>query len=228
MSYILDALRKSEQERQLAAGHGAGLLFPASPEPRSGIGSKVILLGTAALLMTIGLAWWILSHPAAPMPAAPAIRLPTPTSQPNKLTAPALQASIQPAPPPVAPPAPTPSVAPPSPANPPAATPPGASPESRAARLDAPVAMEKPAKKSSAPPAAPALAGARNDPPAENKAALPPVTVSGYVRDDNGGNLAIINDRLVREGEEVSPGLRLEKIDGETATFTYKGQRFRR
>ena len=28
MSYILDALRKSEQERQVASGRGVGMLFP--------------------------------------------------------------------------------------------------------------------------------------------------------------------------------------------------------
>ena len=45
---------------------------------------------------------------------------------------------------------------------------------------------------------------------------------------NRGENLAIINDKLVREGEEVAPGLRLEKIIDESAVFTYKGQRFRR
>ena len=57
---------------------------------------------------------------------------------------------------------------------------------------------------------------------------LPALTISGYIRDEQGASLAMINDKLVREGEEVAPGLRLEKITGDSSIFSYKGYRFRR
>lgn len=57
---------------------------------------------------------------------------------------------------------------------------------------------------------------------------LPALSIAGYVHDEQGGSLAMVNDRLVREGDEVAPGVRLEKILGDSAVFTYQGVRFRR
>jgi general secretion pathway protein B len=57
---------------------------------------------------------------------------------------------------------------------------------------------------------------------------FPALSIAGYIHDDQGNSLAMINDKLVREGEEVEPGLRLEKILGENSVFVYKGRRFRR
>ena len=41
---------------------------------------------------------------------------------------------------------------------------------------------------------------------------LPTLNITGYINDQDGTRLVIVNDRLLREGEEVSPGLRVEKI----------------
>ena len=57
---------------------------------------------------------------------------------------------------------------------------------------------------------------------------FPVLSITGYIHDDEGNSLAMINDKLVHEGEEVEPGLRLEKILGENSVFVYKGRRFRR
>ncbi len=54
------------------------------------------------------------------------------------------------------------------------------------------------------------------------------MAIAGYIHDDQEGSMAMINDKLVREGEEISPGLRLEKILADGAIFVYKGRRFRR
>jgi hypothetical protein len=48
------------------------------------------------------------------------------------------------------------------------------------------------------------------------------------MRNGQGGNIAIINDRLMKEGDEVSPGLRVEKIKDDSVIFSYKGYVFSR
>jgi general secretion pathway protein B len=78
------------------------------------------------------------------------------------------------------------------------------------------------------PPAQVTAHAPKSEATGEPPKSLPAVSVSGFIKDESGVNLAIINDKLVREGDEVLPGLRLEKIDGENAYFNYKGQRFRR
>lgn len=40
--------------------------------------------------------------------------------------------------------------------------------------------------------------------------------------------LVSINDRILREGESLTPGLRLEQITQDGLIFSYKGYRFRR
>jgi general secretion pathway protein B len=217
MSYILDALRKSEQERQIASGSGAGLLFPASPEQPSGAGRKVLLLGVAALIVTMGMNWWSwsqLSPPAKTTPASntllPQATLSTPpisaTPAPSSQNHPRMQVGE-------------------ALAGPASST----VPEKKPAIVAASPA-EKASRKDSADQAPPPLAvnAPRNEAPSEVQKVLPPINVSGFIKDETAGNLAIINDKLVREGGEISPGLRLEKIDGEHAVFNYKGQRFRR
>lgn len=215
MSYILEALRKSEQERQIAAGRGAGLLFLAAPEQRPGTSAKSIVLAAAALIVIIGLNWWAWSRPQAPANATPLGN--------TALSAPAIPA------PPLAPPAQTPlrqagespaalaSNSLPEVKTDVAPTPPAPTPKKQSRQASAAL--------SPAPPTAPAT---RNVTPGETQTGVPPINISGYLKDQTGDNLAIINDKLVREGDEVSPGLRLEKIDGENAIFIYKGQRFRR
>jgi general secretion pathway protein B len=57
---------------------------------------------------------------------------------------------------------------------------------------------------------------------------LPPVSVSGFIRDGGAGGMVIVNDKLVREGDEVAPGLKLEQILHDSLVFNYKGYRFKR
>jgi general secretion pathway protein B len=75
--------------------------------------------------------------------------------------------------------------------------------------------------------AAPAPAGA-NDMPLALQRELPPLSVAGFIRDEGSSSMVIVNDRLVREGEEVAPGVKLEKISGDNLLFSYKGYRFKR
>ena len=67
----------------------------------------------------------------------------------------------------------------------------------------------------------------RTDLPSDLPRQLPAIAVAGYIRDGN-ANMVIVNDKLLREGDEVEPGLTLESIHGDGVTFNYKGYRFRR
>jgi len=213
VSYILDALRKSEHERQIAAGSGAGMLHPAMIDNYRKKGLKAPLLAGSALVVALsgalGWAFW----PRSPLPPAARDAALTveraPVAAPVNVTAPA----------PVPAPAPTRKASAGSAAAVVAATKPASEPPAKknAAPLSA-----------SAPVATPGRVATRpSEDVGEAPKGLPKISVSGYI-DDEGSRLAIINDRLVREGEEIEPGLRLEKIVGETAYFNYKGQRFHR
>lgn len=65
--------------------------------------------------------------------------------------------------------------------------------------------------------------------PAGIQRGMPKLTISGYINNpaDPSGNMVGIGDQLVHEGDEVTPGLRLEKIAGNEAIFAYRGYRFR-
>jgi len=64
--------------------------------------------------------------------------------------------------------------------------------------------------------------------PASIQQEIPKMSISGLVySDDPGGRLVGINDRLIREGEYLAPGLRLEQITTNGVIFSYKKYRFR-
>jgi general secretion pathway protein B len=70
-------------------------------------------------------------------------------------------------------------------------------------------------------------AGTAEIPPALQQE-MPALSVAGFIRDEGSGSLVIVNDRLVREGDEVAPGVKLEKILNDSLVFEYKGYRFKR
>ncbi|MBE0627093.1 MAG: general secretion pathway protein GspB [Burkholderiales bacterium] len=82
----------------------------------------------------------------------------------------------------------------------------------------------------SAPPAPPAAiaSGATGGLPPALQREIPVLSVAGFIRDENSSGMVIVNDRLLREGDEVAPGLRLEKIQQDSLIFNYKGYSFRR
>jgi general secretion pathway protein B len=65
--------------------------------------------------------------------------------------------------------------------------------------------------------------------PVAIRRSLPKLDISGYVNypGDPSGRMMAIGDRLVREGEEIGSGLKLEQIAASGAIFSYKGYRFR-
>lgn len=58
--------------------------------------------------------------------------------------------------------------------------------------------------------------------------AIPPIAVGGYIYSRNPADRLLLIDKVLRhEGEEVAPGLVLDKLLPKAAVFTFKGYRYR-
>ncbi len=58
--------------------------------------------------------------------------------------------------------------------------------------------------------------------------AIPPITMSGYMYSKNPADRMILIDKVLRHaGEEVAPGLVLEKLQAKGAVFSFRGYRYR-
>jgi general secretion pathway protein B len=96
-----------------------------------------------------------------------------------------------------------------------------------------------PVAKAETPPAAPAAPKsdepAREEPvqalrdlPEPIRRAIPPVAMSGYMYSpDPADRLVLIDKVLRREGDEVAPGLVLERLEPKGAVFAFRGYRYR-
>ncbi|MDC8770470.1 general secretion pathway protein GspB [Roseateles albus] len=234
MSYILDALRKADSERERGSVptlHSHAEHEHAGGRPgRSGTVAadwppalRWALAAAAVVLLLLLGAWaarWgaVDSAPAGSVaiPPAPAATLPPPAAMAAKPTlasqAPAPLTPVLLAPPPAA--------VEPLPAAKPLA---GGAPSS---------AVQAPAISSSSPiaqpnPSAPAILKFADLPDATRKA-LPTIATSGAMYSDTPANrMLIVNGQLLHEGEQIAPELLLERIELKSAVLVFKGQRFR-
>ena len=243
MSYILDALRKSDQQRQRGAAPTL-LLGQATAVPKQPALLSYGLLALVLLGPGIAIGWlrpWQ-PEPAAPAPVAIAAKPPEPgQSQP-----PAVRPDMAPKPEPElhaqnsapatqAVPAPAPALAQPHGAA-------GVKVETQSAP---PKAVAEVSKKAAAPAPVPEQAlstssGTADAAPAQNvislaelplslQQELPPMTISVHAYSGRPGDRLVgINNRMLREGDYVVPGLKLEQITPEGMVFGYKGYSFRR
>ena len=229
MSYILEALKKSQAERQL--GELPSIHAPQvqlHPAPAAGGARRLPLwLGLgAACIGAIGLWLW---QPWQPRQAA------VPVAAPLAATVPAPVAAVAPAPTPVlaapvAVPAPAPVVA--------------AAPAPVVARpVPAPVSVPAPAPVQPAPvakaapvPAAPVPAAAAveevipglRDLPEPIQRQIPAIALGGYIYSKDPADRLLLIDKVLRhEGEEVAPGLVLDKLQPKAAIFSFRGYRYR-
>lgn len=214
MSYILDALRRAEADRERERGQVPGL-HTAPPGTAAARGTSPRRWGPwagAGLLLLAGIgagSWWAGAArdaavpppaPAAPLPAAPA---PAPVTQPAPAPAPvpsAPPASASPYLPPAPPPVPVPVATAPAPA-------PQAPPPVPAAEAPIPRVAELP----------------------ENlRRELPRLVISGAVySDDPASRFVIINGEVMREGGKPGADLVLEKIGPRELVLRFRGQRYR-
>ncbi|WP_020677499.1 general secretion pathway protein GspB [Geopsychrobacter electrodiphilus] len=239
MSFILDALKKSERSR--AAGSVPDLQTVHNPTPSSNLRERrqpwkfwLLLALLAVLLLNAGLLLWgpkplqtEISVTSAEPPATDNDQptAPTPLTQPALRDVPAAMPQAQ-----------TDPVAPHKPRR-------QASPQvltvarvpekatSTTPRLEhAPAASAAPAA-SSAPATLTPPAG-NSLPPSELPAAirseLPLITISlHYYSGDPRERMARINNKILREGEQLQDGLVLEEIIPSGLIFSYRGYRFK-
>jgi general secretion pathway protein B len=247
MSYILDALRKADAERERDPARGihaqpASLPADASPRFPAWIGGAV----AAAVVMAAGAAWLTRSAPA-PAPAVVAA-VPAPVAAPAPVAVPAppvmreappqvvqVAATVRP---PAPPPLPVPervAVKPVAaePAKAAAATTAAAKPVAPASGL---VLKAAPAvARAAMPTAAPGPAAARAaeriltvaELPADVQQSLPKLQISGGVYSDNASQrMLIVGGQVMNEGAELAPGAVLEQIKPHAAVLKFRGYRY--
>lgn len=219
MSYILDALRRadSERERGTVPGLHSQQMAPVSPDARPVPSARPwpwIVTGLSLGLM-IPLAWLALGRDEPRAPAAPPVAPP-----PAVAMAPATPAATAPAP--VVEPAPAPIFEQPvTPPPPPVALPPPAAAPAPAA---APTAATP-----AAPPAPPASTRihAQHELPDDVRRSLPALQVGGSVYSSNPRDrLLILNGRPFQEGEMPAPEVTLEEIRLKSAVLRYRNHRY--
>jgi len=255
MSYILEALKKAQAERQLGSSPTihAPTLQAGAHTAASGRLKRPVMLALVAMAVVIVVLLVLMLRPAslvAPAvssaPAAPAMpagsedaiavapqqpgpALQLPAALPEPVTA--LPEPVTALPPPVATvttPLAQPST---SPAKSATAL---AQPSTPPARPSTPAAASMASPASAATPA-PATTARVEEPvlnlrelPEPIQRAIPPVTVGGYIYSRNAADRLLLVDKILRrEGEEVAPGLLLEKLNPKEAVFNYKGYRYR-
>ncbi len=178
MSYILEALKKAQAERQLGAAptiHATPLHAVAD----SGVQRRTLLAFALPALALAGVAaalmWWRQPEAGAPAPQA----VPVPAA-----------VAAAPAPPP----------------------------------QPAPLRQAPPAPVARAPAVVPddALPTQRELP------TVPQLAVGGYIYSRDPADRLLVVDKVLRhEGEEIAPGLVLEKLLPKAAVMNYKGTRYR-
>jgi len=235
MSYILDALRRADAERQrgdVPGLHAQPQVIAASEPPPARWPAGWLAGGAIGLLaLGGGLVWWWMgaARPAqapvvamAPAPAQPVAALPAPAPvvpspatlppQPGAATLPMPGAA------PVAQPMPTlpPMVAP---------TQPGA----RAVPPPAPRALPVPPPVAPAPAAvvAPVRPLKLSELPEDLRRELPAIAPGGSVYAEHApSRMVILNGQVFHEGDRPAPGLQVQQILPRSVVFEFKGQRF--
>ena len=223
MSFILDALRKSEHARERRALPG---LVDAPVSRRSPSRLPWILGGVGVLLLVnIVVLVFVLARPAAPPAAVPAMKPAATLGTASIASAPAPSAS-----PPVPPRPAAPKVRPLA-----AETEPGADPELErvAAPPPAHVAREPYAAERAAaerefhPRVAVAGVPSIHDLPAQATAGLAPLNIDLHVYSaDPAQRFVIINGQRLHQGGQLREGPTVEQITPEGAILSHQGTRF--
>ncbi len=253
MSYILDALKKAEAERQLGSVPNLyaqpAAALPANTTSMQNVKPALLIAGVLLGIACAALVWF---KPWQSVPGTVAPVLPT---APKQLTPPPAIALAPPSaiPVPLTSHAAAPEIiaispAPEIPAKPPAA----AKPKKAAAvakRRES--AIEKQPIRQAAVPAASAKPSqndadlklsttlAQQEPqdtgaaslrelPEQIQRELPKIAIGGYIYSGNQRERQLlVNKRLLHEGDEAAPGVVLEKMLPKAAVFNYKGYRYR-
>jgi general secretion pathway protein B len=225
MSYILDALRKADSQRERDASRGihAQSVSLGTKHGSGAAAPRLAIWGAiAAGVVVIAVAGWYFTRTteravpaAAPQVVAPAAPVAAPAD--NALP-PAAPLAMQP---PVVPPA--------AGGNPVAAN--AISPPPPPAPMHTPPTFQPPPGPAPAVAAAPPPAAAPATATAPVTTGLPPdapkVSISGGVYSPNPAQrMLIVNGQVFNEGSEVAPGLVVDKIEARTAVLRFRGARY--
>lgn len=222
MSYILDALRRSQAERERGQVPGlnaqpvaAGARAAANGDvPRRWALPMALLAATGVAL----LGWWWLARPAAaPRPAAMAApsQAPTLPAATVPVAAPLPMVVSAPAPVPLAP-------DPAAPVPGPALTPAAALP---AVPAQAPATVAAGTPPMPATPAAPRSVKLA-ELSAEQRRELPPLALGGSIWSESVlARFVIFNGQVVREGESAAPGVVVERIGPKMVWLRWRDMR---
>lgn len=208
MSYILEALKKAEAERH----SGATRAFPLPPSPvavdrkASASGRQWLTIGVPVVAVVLAGVAWISTRNAL-----------TVTDSIKKHPAPATVAALP---------------ATPVMTKPPAATAPeetSEKPKEKTARKSP--EKTQPAKSKAvrepAREAEPRIAMLR-ELPEHIQREIPAMTIGGYIYSGSRADRSVlINNRLLREGDEIAPGFMLEQMMPNGMVLSYKGYRYR-
>lgn len=215
MSYILDALRRADAQRERDPARGIHAQ-PAAVTPEGPQRRRLAWIAPAAALgalVVAGWAWWDREPARVAAPALP----------PGFVTAPAPAPAIVPVAASVSPPAPV--VVERAPAA-------ERAPVKVAAVIKAPAAAASAAAPAQ-PPAALAAAPATDrilaiaELPAEVQRELPKLAISGGVHSENAAQrMLIVGGQVMSEGAELAPGVVLEQIRPRNAVLRYRGFRY--
>lgn len=226
MSYILDALKRADAERERGVVPGLYARQLAGPGATSRTpGHKLILIasGTTLLLGAMALAMWVFRATPDSTPRVAAVQ---PVAQP---------ATVQ-----TALPAPAPFVRPPeavttlpTPVQQPvtaaaAVPPPAPAPVVAAIPTTTAPASPTPRTTASAPPVAAAVVPLLAELQEDIRHQIPALTITGTVYSDNPGQrLLLVNNQVLPQGSMAAPEVRLEEIGAKSSTFNFRGNRFR-
>ena len=210
MSYILDALRKSDQQRQRGAVPTLRTAPAVALAPKQPAYLLYALLAAILLGSGIGIGWW---RPWQPEQAgAPQVVAAKPAESSPRETAP-VPSEIARDPMPVLQPrdsvpasqfAPAPAAA-------------------KTAPVDAPP-PERPVDSAAREQKVMALA----ELPASLQSQIPKITITVHAYSAKPAERLVgINDRLLREGDSLEPDLRVEQITPDGMNLSYKGTHFR-
>lgn len=209
MSYILDALRRADAERERDPARGIHAQPVTAPPVNAGAATQRWTWGAAVAGLGAVAAFVAWSQAAAPLPPA--------ASTPVVLRPAAEVATPAPVVVPVAA-----AVSPPAPAALPRPVE-AAEPPVRKAAIAAAPAAAPPA--SAAPVADRILAVAEL--PADVQRELPKLAISGGVHSENAAQrLLIVGGQVVNEGAELAPGVVLEQIRARNAVLRFRGYRY--
>ena len=222
MSYILDALKRAESERERGAVpglHSQSVPLRRPVADARAVAKPLLLAGAALGLTLLGVLAWRSLGPVAPGVSPPA-GAPSPPATSQVMAA--APAAPMPASAAVAAPTPIATAIQPQLADKPAAQAATPKPQPR----QEPKPTPAPAVVTKAEPASPRIMPI-SELPADVRQTLPKVVISGSTYSDNPAyRMLIINGEVFREGEKPAADLQLEQIRAKAAVLNFKGLRY--